>query len=166
VIHQGQELQDLRSFGFSRRDYFQNCLIRFLLVSCSHFSLNGQLHQVWILVRPFSAFRPETPCSNAKYFPPNLGTSAPGQVLSLSALLVFLFPKSCARPRLAPSNLPSPSPARTPALESCYRQFALQCICINPFVFHVSPSSVLCRGRWFRTPERSRLRPIWAFPRG
>ena len=59
----------------------------------------------------------------------------------------------CSHSRVAPSDLPSHSPARIPALDSCYRQFVLQCTCTIPFVFPVSPSSVLFRGLSFRTPQ-------------
>ena len=47
---------------------------------------------------------------------------------------------------------PPSSSARTPALESCHRQFLLQYTSTNPFVFPVSPS-ILCRGLSFRTPQ-------------
>ena len=84
----------------------------------------------------------------------NLATSAPEQALSLRESIVFLISKLvCSTSRLAPGNLPSPSPARTPALESSYRRFMLQCICANPFVLHVPPSSVFCRGLSFQTPQ-------------
>ena len=63
----------------------------------------------------------------------------------------------CSPSRLALGNLPSPSvepsPARAPDLESCYRQCILRCTCTNPSVSPVSPSSVLCRGLSFRTPQ-------------
>jgi len=105
----------MRSFEGARVRLFQarfhlGCLPSFYSCFLFAFSLNGQLHPVLALVRPISACQPGKPCSTTDSFSKHSSKSKPGQVLSLSALFVFLCPTSFARTLESPPAISPPTP--------------------------------------------------------